>query len=58
MSDARAGASARKRAMDLLARREHSAAEIRTKLRARDFDEIEADEAIEGLVQGALVKAR
>jgi regulatory protein len=54
--------------MDLLARREHSTAEIRAKLIARDFDADEVDEAVarlaaEGLISddrfaGAFVSSR
>ena len=41
--------SARNKAMDLLARREHSEQELRYKLRSRDFDEDAIEIAIEGL---------
>jgi len=41
--------------MDLLARREHSAQELRTKLLARDFDHDEIELAIERLVEEGLL---
>ena len=39
----------RKKAMDLLARREHSAEELRQKLKARDFDETSINTAMREL---------
>ncbi|MDH3218066.1 MAG: recombination regulator RecX [Gammaproteobacteria bacterium] len=39
----------RKKAMDLLARREHSAQELRQKLTAREFDNDAIEEAMRGL---------
>ncbi|MDH3389882.1 MAG: recombination regulator RecX [Gammaproteobacteria bacterium] len=39
----------RKKAMDLLARREHSAQELRQKLSAREFENDAIDEVIQGL---------
>ncbi len=46
--------SARNKAMDLLARREHSAHELRQKLRQREFDHEEIELAIEVLQQDNL----
>jgi regulatory protein len=40
--------------MDLLARREHSLAELRAKLAARDFDPAEIDTALVGLAREGL----
>jgi regulatory protein len=42
-------------AMDLLARREHSASELRLKLIARDFDASEVDQAVSKLVEEGLI---
>jgi regulatory protein len=47
--------SARNKAMDLLARREHSIAELRVKLIARDFDADEVDEAVSRLAAEGLI---
>ena len=47
--------SARNKAMDLLARREHSEQEIRHKLRSRDFDDDAIEIAIEGLKSDRLL---
>ena len=41
--------------MDLLARREHSAKELRVKLLARDFEHDEVDAVIERLIDDALL---
>lgn len=41
--------------MDLLARREHSAKELRTKLLVREFDRDEVDAAIERLIDDGLL---
>jgi regulatory protein len=46
--------SARNKAMDLLARREHSAHELRQKLKQREFDSEEIELALEGLQQDNL----
>jgi len=46
--------SARNKAMDLLARREHSAHELRQKLKQRDFDHEEIERALEVLQQDNL----
>jgi len=46
--------SARNKAMDLLARREHSAHELRQKLKQRDFDHEEIERALEALQQDNL----
>jgi regulatory protein len=46
--------SARAAAMDMLARREHSLAELRDKLAARDFDPDEIDAALAGLAREGL----
>ncbi|MFQ5635768.1 MAG: regulatory protein RecX [Gammaproteobacteria bacterium] len=48
-------ASPRNKAMDLLARREHSAAELRAKLVARRFDRDDVDRAVEQLIDEGLV---
>ncbi len=47
--------SPRKKAMDLLARREHSVAELRAKLIAREFDADEVDRAVARLAEEGLV---
>jgi regulatory protein len=47
--------SPRKKAMDLLARREHSVAELRAKLIAREFDVDEVDRAVARLAEEGLV---
>ncbi len=44
----------RRKAMDLLARREHSAAELRRKLRAREFDDSAIERALETLQHDGL----
>lgn len=41
--------------MDLLARREHSTAELRRKLRDKGFDLVAVDEALEGLTRDKLL---
>jgi len=41
--------------MDLLARREHSAQELRAKLIAREFDHDEVERAIQGLIDAGLL---
>lgn len=46
--------SARHYAMDLLARREHSRAELARKLAGKDYDPAEIDEALEGLAEAGL----
>ena len=46
--------SARNKAMDLLARREHSAHELRQKLKQREFDSDEIEQALERLQQDNL----
>jgi regulatory protein len=46
--------SARKKAMDLLARREHSAHELRQKLKQREFDSDAIELALESLQQDNL----
>lgn len=48
-------ASPRRVAMDCLARREHSAEELRRKLAARDFTPAEIDATLAGLEQDGLV---
>ena len=48
------GRSARAVAMDLLARREHSLAELRRKLADRDFDTEQVEHALAGLVRDGL----
>ena len=45
----------RKKAMDLLARREHSEQELRRKLKTRDYDADEIDEVLRGLKQDHLL---
>jgi regulatory protein len=45
----------RKRAMDLLARREHARAELRRKLRERDAPEALLEETLDGLVADGLL---
>lgn len=53
------GPSPRNKAMDLLARREHSAQEMRAKLHAREFDHDDVELAIESLIdEGLLSDAR
>jgi len=53
------GSSPRNKAMDLLARREHSAQELRLKLIAREFDPDDIDRVIERLIdEGLLSDAR
>ena len=47
--------SPRNKALDLLARREHSVAELRAKLVAREFDADAIDATIDVLVQDGLV---
>ena len=47
--------SARNKAMDFLARREHSEQEIRHKLRSREFDEDAIESAIDGLKEDGLL---
>lgn len=47
--------SPRHKAMDLLARREHSVAELRTKLRVREYPEADIELAIESLVRDSLL---
>lgn len=49
-----AGGSARRKALDLLARREHSLAELREKLRARDFAAEEIETTLEQLAREGL----
>ena len=51
----RARRSARAVAMDLLARREHSETELRTKLTARDFTSDEIDATLAGLARDGLL---
>lgn len=45
---------ARTKALDLLARREHSRKELRVKLRSRGFDSDEVDAVVEGLADQGL----
>ena len=47
--------SARKKAMDLLARREHSEWELRQKLQSRDYGEDAIEEAVNSLLQDGLL---
>ena len=47
--------SARNKAMDLLARREHSEQELRRKLKSREFDGDAVETAIEGLKRDGLL---
>lgn len=49
------GTSARNQAMNWLARREHSQAEIRTKLAARDYADDAIDAAVRALVADGLI---
>jgi regulatory protein len=51
----RTARTARHAALDLLARREHSRAELRDKLAAKDFEEDEVDAAVEKLAGEGLV---
>jgi len=53
--DQKSGLSPRNKALDLLARREHSVAELRAKLLARDFAADAIDQAIDVLVHDGLV---
>ncbi len=46
--------TARHTALDLLARREHSLAELREKLTAREFDPAEIEDALAALVREGL----
>ncbi len=48
-------ANIRKKAMDLLARREHSTEELRRKLKSREFDSDTIDAALQSLRQGGLL---
>jgi len=48
-------ASVRKKAMDLLARREHSEQELRQKLKLREFDSNDIDVALQSLQQDGLL---
>jgi regulatory protein len=59
IDDKKTGPSPRHKAMDLLARREHSVQELRQKLAVRAFDREEAEQAIQGLIdEGLLSDAR
>ena len=50
----RPGVEVRRKAMDLLARREHSTAELRRKLRTREFDDGAIELVLEALRQDGL----
>ncbi|MGI9308894.1 MAG: regulatory protein RecX, partial [Gammaproteobacteria bacterium] len=52
---AAAGRTARAAAMNLLARREHSQAELRTKLKDREYSDPEIADALEGLLRDGLI---
>jgi regulatory protein len=49
MVDGKVKSGARNKAIDLLARREHSAQELRQKLKTRDYDADAIDEALQAL---------
>jgi regulatory protein len=51
------GSACRRRAMDLLARREHSRLELERKLAARDFGEVLIGEVLDALEQDGLLSA-
>ena len=55
MNDKKQQTSARNKAMDLLARREHSEHELRQKLKLREFDLDDIDSAIESLQRDKLL---
>ncbi len=55
MTEKKAQISVRKKAMDLLARREHSEQELRQKLKSRDHDVDTIDEVLQGLKQDHLL---
>ncbi len=55
MAENRNQTSVRKKAMDLLARREHSEQELRRKLKTRDHDADAIDEVLRGLKQDHLL---
>ena len=55
MSNSNRQPSARNKAMDLLARREHSEQELRRKLESREFDGAVIDSAIDGLKRDDLL---
>ncbi len=55
MEDTNFQTEARKKAMDLLARREHSGHELRQKLKSREFDIDAIDEAIQSLQRDGLL---
>jgi len=52
---AAAGRTARAVAMNLLARREHSLGELRTKLKDREYSEPDIADALEGLLRDGLI---
>ena len=54
MAEKRTEISARNKAMDLLARREHSEQELRQKLKTRDYDADAIDEALQALQEDNL----
>jgi regulatory protein len=55
MTEKKAQAGVRKKAMDLLSRREHSEQELRQKLKSRDHDGVIIDEVLLGLKQDHLL---
>ena len=55
MAEKKVQASIRNKAMDLLARREHSEYELRQKLKSRDYDVDAIDAALQGLKQDHLL---
>jgi regulatory protein len=54
MSEANSKVKARKKAMDLLARREHSEQELRQKLETREYDADEIEDALHALKSDGL----
>ena len=55
MEEGKSQVSVRNKAMDLLARREHSEQELRQKLQSREFDSQQIDEAIHSLLRDGLL---
>jgi len=55
MTEAERSAGIRNKAMDLLARREHSTQELRRKLAAREFDDREIEQALTKLQRDGLL---
>ena len=55
MTDSAGSSAIRGKAMDLLARREHSVRELRGKLRSRGFEEVTIDTALADLVAEGLL---